>query len=81
MTYSELCQTSTEPVVRRCPVEKVFLKISQNSQENTCARASFSIKLQAASASKMKICENILRKYLMTFMPLTVSAKRSILDV
>ena len=27
--------------------EKVFLKISQNSQENTCARVSFLIKLQA----------------------------------
>ena len=32
---------------RRCPVEKMFLKISQNSQENTCARVSFMIKLQA----------------------------------
>ena len=29
--------------------EKVFLEISQNSQENTCTRASFLIKLQAAS--------------------------------
>ena len=27
--------------------KKVFLDISQNSQENTCARVSFSIKLQA----------------------------------
>ena len=27
-------------------VEKVSLQISQNSQENTCARVSFSIKLQ-----------------------------------
>ena len=30
---------------RRCSVKKVFLEISQNSQENTCARASFLIKL------------------------------------
>ena len=36
-----------EAVVRRCPVKKVFLKIFQNSQENTCARAFFLIKLQA----------------------------------
>ena len=36
----------TEAVARRCPVRKVFLKISQNSQESTCARASFLIKLQ-----------------------------------
>ena len=27
---------------------KVFLEISQNSQENTCARVSFLIKLQAS---------------------------------
>ena len=30
-----------EAVVRRCSVKKVFLKISQNSQENTCARVFF----------------------------------------
>ena len=28
----------------RCSVKKLFLEISQNSQENTCARASFLIK-------------------------------------
>ena len=31
----------TEVVVRSCFVKKVFLEISQNSQENTCARDSF----------------------------------------
>ena len=36
-----------EAVVQRCSIKKVFLEISQNSQENTCARVSFSIKLQA----------------------------------
>ena len=30
----------TEAVVQRCSIKKVFLKISQNSQENTCARVS-----------------------------------------
>ena len=29
-----------EAVVGRCSVKKVFLEISQNSQENTCARVS-----------------------------------------
>ena len=38
-------QSYAEAVVRRCSVEKVFLEISQNSQENTCARVSFLIKL------------------------------------
>ena len=30
-----------EVVVQRCSVKKVFLEISQNSQENTCARVFF----------------------------------------
>ena len=33
-------------VVQRCSVKKVFLKISQNSQKNTCARVFFLIKLK-----------------------------------
>ena len=36
-----------EAVVPRFSVEKVLLEISQNSQENTCARVSFLMKLQA----------------------------------
>ena len=38
----------TEAVARRCSVKKVFLDISQNSQENTCVKVSFLIKLQAS---------------------------------
>ena len=34
-------KTKAEAVVQRCSVKKVFLKISQNSQENTCADVSF----------------------------------------
>ena len=34
-------------IVQRCSVKKVFLRNSQNSQENTCARLSLLIKLQA----------------------------------
>ena len=37
-------------VVQRCSVRKVLSETSQNSQENTCARASFLIKLQASRA-------------------------------
>ena len=36
-----------EAVVRRRSVKKVFLEISQNSQENFCVRVSFLIKLLA----------------------------------
>ena len=39
---------SKEAVVQRRSVKRVFLKISQNLQENTCARVSFLIKLQAS---------------------------------
>ena len=36
---------------RRCSIKKkVFLKISQNSHENTCVRASSLIKLQAINS-------------------------------
>ena len=34
-----------EAVVQRCSVKKVFLKISQDSLESTCAGVSFLIKL------------------------------------
>ena len=37
-----------------CSVKKVFLEISQNSQENTCGRVSFLIKLQAPPATLLK---------------------------
>ena len=39
-------QRFTEAVAQRCSVKKVFLEISQNSEENTCARISLLIKLQ-----------------------------------
>ena len=38
----------TDAVARKCSVKKVFLEVSQNSQENTSARVSFLIKLQAS---------------------------------
>ena len=37
----------TEEVVMRYSVKKVFVKISQNSQENTCVKVSFLTKSQA----------------------------------
>ena len=38
----------SEVVIRSCSVKKVFLKISQNSQGNTCVRVSLLIKLQTS---------------------------------
>ena len=40
-------QRSLEAVAQTCSAKKMFLEISQNSQENICARASIFIKLQA----------------------------------
>ena len=39
--YQLVNYESPEAVARRWSVKKVLLKISQNSQENTCARVSF----------------------------------------
>ena len=54
-------QTSTaklsEAVVQKCSVEKVFLDISPNSQENTCARASFLIKLTLTQVFSCEFCK------------------------
>ena len=38
----------SEAVARRCSVKKVFLEISQNSQENAIARVSFLERMQAS---------------------------------
>ena len=42
--YSEIKETVTQ--TQRCSVKKVFLEISRNSQENTCAGVSILITLQ-----------------------------------
>ena len=43
-----------ETVAQSCSVKKTFLEISQNSQENTCARVPSLIKLQASSCNFIK---------------------------
>ena len=35
-------------VAKKCSVKRVFLEITQNSQENTCGRVSFLTKLQVS---------------------------------
>ena len=46
------CSKASEAVVQRSSAKNVFLGISQNSQENTCTRVSFLIKLQACNFIK-----------------------------
>ena len=60
-------------VVWRFSVKKVFLEMSQNSQENTCASVSFLIKFQAEAWSFFAEVVNRLQ-------PLKFFAKGSILD-
>ena len=43
-----------EAAAQTCSVENVFLEISQNSQENNCARVSILIKLQTWPATLLK---------------------------
>ena len=49
MEVEDWVENGSEAVAWRCSVENVFLEIPQNSQENTCARVSFLIKLQASA--------------------------------
>ena len=44
----------SEVDAQRCYVKKMFLRISKNPHENTCARVSFLIKLQAAACNIIK---------------------------
>ena len=47
LLFCSLSPKEGEAVVQRCSLKKVFLEVSPNSQENTRARVSFLIKLQA----------------------------------
>ena len=47
--------TDSEAVARGCSVKKVFLEISQNSQENACGRVSFLIKIIIKSLLKKRL--------------------------
>ena len=44
---SKMISADLEAAVQKCSAKNMFLENSQNSPENTCARVSFSIKLQA----------------------------------
>ena len=43
-----------EGAAQTCSVKKLFLEISENSQENTCARVSFLIELPAYACNIIK---------------------------
>ena len=59
---------NVEAVVERYSVKKVFLKISQNSQRNTCARYSFLIKLQACNCFPVNFVKFLRRPFFIEYL-------------
>ena len=53
-TIYGFCRCLNRSSHQMCSVKKVFLKVSQISQENTCARVSFLISLQADACNFIK---------------------------
>ena len=53
VSAAKLSGQMTEAVAQKYSVKKIFLEISQNSQENTCTRVSLS-KLQAGACNFIK---------------------------
>ena len=52
--FDNVLKQRTEAVAQRCFFKKVLLESWQNSQENTCARASFLMKLQVKANNFIK---------------------------
>ena len=59
ITTEQILLRIIEAVAQRCSVKKVFLEILQNSQENTCARVSFLIKLQTSGIYLAFTCSKL----------------------
>ena len=58
----QLSAICSKVLARKCFVEKVFLKMSQNSQGNTCARVSFLMNLQVEAQTLFRwILSKLLR--------------------
>ena len=55
----EINDNNTETATRGVPWGKMFLEISQNSQENTYVRVSFLIKLQRPATSLKKTLAHV----------------------
>ena len=57
MNYDVIDLQIPEAATGRCSVKKIFLKISQNSQENTCVTVSLSVKKEHLSGISVCILE------------------------
>ena len=54
-------QQTSEVVKRRCPAKKLFLTISENSQESTCARLATLLRMRLQHGRFSVNCANFLR--------------------
>ena len=66
LTSCKIAENSSKAVVQRCYTKNMFLKISQNSQENTRARVSFLTKLLAWGLFSLKCFPANFAKFLRT---------------
>ena len=53
MSFAVLAELVSEAATKCVSQKKAFLEIAQNSQESTCARVSFLIKLQASGRTPL----------------------------
>ena len=63
----------TEPATRGVLQKKAFLKISQNSQENTCARVSFLIKFYFFKNTFLRPIKKTWYDWLINYIPESVT--------
>ena len=71
VTYSWFKVVWLIAVTQRCSTKKLFLEISQNSQENTCSRVSFLLKfagLRRATLLKMRLWHRLFRANFVKFL-------------
>ena len=71
--------TNPKAFARRYSVKMFFVKISQNSQENTCTRDSFLIKLTLAQVFSCEFCEIFKNTFFCGIPPVAVSPNRGYL--
>ena len=62
---------SLKPVARRCSISKLLIKVSQNSLENTCARASIIIILRAVPSAPS---QEYIKDKILTHVPAFISS-------
>ena len=50
-----IIMVTSEAVIQRCSVKKLFIEVSPNSQENTCARDSFVVEIVSYHSNNERV--------------------------